>query len=121
MKTRIKLKKGVMYMHLAEMTPYAIIALGHYLDFCDKYRLPVMITNIKEKFPQSTSDTHPEGRAFDVSVKNWSEDRIHLCVNRLNEKLRDIGAVSARSGKIVAALYHDIGLGAHIHIQVRRK
>jgi len=74
--------------------------------FCFKRKLPLLFTSIiREGIPGvSTSKTHIEGRAFDISVKGWKDSDIFDLVYWINETF-EIGAVSASTGKESAAIY----------------
>jgi hypothetical protein len=99
------------------MKPSLIIVWGFLSKFCLDNNLPCRITNIKTKFPESISDTHPQGRAIDVSVKDWSILHVQDCLEYLRRNVGHLGAIVGRGDRKVA-LHHDIGRGAHLHIQV---
>lgn len=105
---------------ILKMTSFSIIVLGHLKYFCEQHDLPLKITNILKKFPESISNTHPEGRAFDISLKGWSELNIIDCKVYLEEKCLHLAPISLRTGKHRLVLRHNIGLGDHLHIQVKR-
>ena len=98
------------------------IMLGFLNTFCEMNKVPCLLTNISHKFPVSKSNTHPEGRAIDVSVKGWSILQVRDCVEYLDAKadILGIGAYSLADGKRRVVVHHDAGLGAHLHIQVGR-
>jgi hypothetical protein len=104
----------------------ALLALAEYTTtYCETYKLALVITSIiRPRIPGvSVSDTHAEGRAFDISVRGWSREAIRDFVDSINE-IFTIGAISLRDKKEREAVYEDgvaKGFGAHIHIQVRAK
>lgn len=100
-----------------------LILADYVLAHCETYNLPLVITSIiRPKIKGvSKTDIHSHGRAFDVSVKGWSEHDIKFLVDAVNEKLT-IGAISLRDGQEREAVYEDgvtAGRGAHLHFQVR--
>ena len=99
------------------------IMLGFLTTFCEMNKLPCKITNISHKFSVSKSLTHPQGRAADISVKDWSILQVHDCIEYLESKsdILGIGAYSLSDGKRRVAIHHDAGLGSHIHIQVSKQ
>ena len=121
MKQYFSLKKNEVKLgDLQYMNPKLFIVLGHFLAFCNKNSLPCVITNITKKFTQSISDTHPTGRAIDISVNGWTEINIQQCENYMNDIAGHLGAISSRTGDKNLFVYHDAGLGKHIHLQVFR-
>lgn len=104
--------------------------------YCFKRKLPLLFTSIiRDGIPGvSVSRTHIEGRAFDISVRGWTEKDILDLVLWVNETF-NIGAISASSGKEFEAVYEpreywkegdkippgkkvgDIKKEAHLHFQ----
>lgn len=108
---------------LREMQPALLILFTHTVLYCKEYNLPLTITSIKSdrESVKAISNTHSEGRAFDVSVKGWTSHHIHRFVYLTNKYYSDIGAISFTDLKPRAAIYHDSGYGAHLHLQVKPK
>ena len=105
----------LMSIHIELFKMFAVLA-----SFCNHYDLPLVVTSMIDKVPGRKHGTHIDGRAFDISVKNWTELDIHRVVHRFNTNFKDVAAISASDGKPRAAIAHDIGLGAHIHFQVKK-
>lgn len=105
---------------LQEVDPKLLIVLGFYVRFSRKRGLPCVLTNIIGKFKQSESNTHPEGRAFDTSVRGWDEGDIKDCIEYMTTHTQSLGAVSRKDGIRRSVVYHDVGLGAHFHFQVHK-
>lgn len=103
---------------LYHMTPKMLLVFSLFVNYCKQKNLPVLVTNIKHKFPQSKSRTHPEGRAADFSVRGWTKSDIKLAIEYMNKVAYKYGAISASTGKPRPIVYHDVGLGAHFHLQV---
>lgn len=103
------------------VSPYLIIVLGYFFSFCEGHNVPCKITNIKNKFKVSKSSTHPDGRAFDASVRGWTPEKIQKCVKWMDKEVGYLGALSASDMKARVVVYHDAGLGSHFHFQVTRE
>lgn len=115
-----KIKEGNKAEDLTMLTGKMLTVWGFFVMFAERNELPVVVTNISHKFPQSRSNTHPEGRAIDVSVMGWTEQQIQDCVKHMNLVAGDYGAISSATGEPRVIYYHDVGLGSHFHLQVRR-
>jgi len=121
MSLKFKGKGHAVAPEIKDMQPALVIVLGVVLQFCKGHMLECKVTNIKHKFPQSESNTHPEGRAFDVSVKGWKEEDIHGCMKYVRRKVGNLGAISNKSNDHTIAVFHNVGLGPHLHFQVARE
>lgn len=104
--------------------------------YCYKRNLPLLFSSIIREgiLGVSVSKTHIEGRAFDISVKGWTEKDILDLVLWMNETF-NIGATSISDGKEREVIYEpreywkegdkipagkkigDIKKEAHLHIQ----
>lgn len=121
MKKFFTLKRGhVSAAELQNMDPKLMIVLGHFLAFCDSNSLPCKITNITNKFKQSKTSTHIDGRAVDISVRGWTDTDIYNARHYMESIAGHYGAISASDYKKRVFVYHDVGLGEHIHLQVFR-
>lgn len=97
------------------------------LNWAEEHKLPVVFTSIiRPKLPVSKSNTHAEGRAFDISVRGWTTDAIDDLLADARIFLKSIGAMAYRDGKLISvpAVYHHevkdgVDYGAHFHFQVR--
>jgi len=108
-------------LQLAIIHPILLFIFSDFNFYCYERNLPVVITRAVEHNIEgvSVSDTHPQGRAIDLSVKGWSYDDIQTAIKYFNEKFEQYAAISARDGKPRLMIYHDVGLGTHIHLQIR--
>ena len=68
---------------LSEVSPLLFIVIGHAMVYCHKHNLPFVVTNILEKFGVST--THLDGRAIDVSVREWTKEHIEGFIVHMNK------------------------------------
>jgi hypothetical protein len=98
--------------------PAIFRVLCAFIEHCDNNWLPCVITNFIIKFFESETDSHPDGRAFDASVRGWQKEQIDAIVALFNELFEDIAAISRKDGVRRCCVYHDVGLGSHLHFQV---
>lgn len=106
---------------LALIHPMLLFIFADLSLYCNELDIPVVITRvIGEKIPDiSTSDTHSEGRAIDISVRNWAEEDIKAVEKYINDKYaEDYG--TSRTGKNPIVFLDHVGTARHIHLQVRR-
>lgn len=116
-------KEGVNKDDWDKVHPNLLVLADYVYSHCETHNLQLVITSIiRPKIPGvSKTDIHAKGRAFDVSVKGWSQEDIKFLVDSVNEKLT-IGAISLRDKQEREAVYEDgvsAGRGAHLHFQVR--
>jgi hypothetical protein len=116
------LKPEVDIRDLQMIHPALFYILADVFAYCAKYELPCTITSIMSgrEGVKESSKTHSEGRAFDLSVREWPEIHIHRIEKFINKRHTLIAAVSSSDSRPRAAVYHDVGHGAHIHFQVKR-
>ncbi len=92
------------------------------LMFARQRNLPVKITSVfsDRLNVKSKSRTHEDFRAIDISTMGWREKDALDAVTFLNEKHKDIAAISASDLKPRAAIYHNYeNQGSHLHLQSR--
>lgn len=98
--------------------------IPYMLEWCNKNSLPFIITRGLSENIQGVSktDTHPEGRAIDVSIKHWPADKIVEFEKYWNAHgfCKSYGAFSNDDGIQRLVKFHN-GTGPHIHIQTKRK
>lgn len=97
-----------------------IMVLGQLMIFCHREKIPCKITSIDRHIPVRKTRTHEEGRAVDISIKGWKEKKIDKLKKEF-KNLNYLGAISRSDNKRRLIIDHDVGLGRHIHIQVRSK
>ena len=92
-------------------------------NFASEHDIPVRVTNVLDRIPnESKTNSHPEGRAIDLSVINWPDRFIHMASHMFNEKYKDIAAISSSDGKPRFFVYHKTKNGEwHIHLQINAK
>ena len=99
--------------------PAIIIVLGYCQLWAFQRGLPfnptsVMSTEKKDKALGRISDTHKEGRAFDLSIRGWTTDDIDDFKVDIEKELGHLGAVS--ESDLVRRLV--VVESDHLHIQV---
>lgn len=117
----LALKENVLVTDLQMIRPDLFIVLGYVSWWCFNNNLPCRVTSLIDDVPQRVTATHAEGRAADVSTRGFGPKDITNLISFLEEKVGDMGAFSKSDGKQRIAVYHDAGLGFHIHIQVKRE
>ena len=112
-------KEDINTNDLLQFTPATWVLFSSSVMYCAQHNLPFKVTSLisDRGNVKATSSTHEEGRAFDISVKGWTEQAIHRFVYIMNKNHSDIAAISASDGKPRAVIYHN----NHLHIQCRRE
>jgi len=119
---KIKTSKHCRASELQELQSATVIVFGIFLQFANSRALPVVVTNINDKFTQSISNTHIEGRALDISSKNWSAKDVKDCLLYMRTKVNYLGAISFSDNKQRVIIHHKVKGGAeHFHLQVARE
>ena len=114
------LKEGLESEDMGLLHANLYMLLGFYTAFCKIENLPCKVTSlISDHVEGRVSITHRDKRAFDASVKGWPEETIEFYVEQVNELYKDIAAISYSDKKPRAVIYHDVGLGSHLHHQVK--
>lgn len=106
--------------------PITVRLLCEFIEYCEDNKLPCTITDtistIAEDLALSrVSDTHRTGRAFDASLKNWTDAQRNTCVDYFNKKYPALGAISKENGLPRLAYAHDAGTGMHLHFQIKKE
>jgi len=115
-------KDSVDINDLKEIKIDTFILFSAFTVYCHHNGLPLLITSIKDEVVGRKSDTHLDGRAFDVSVRAWNRKQIDDCINYFMTKYKDLGAISADTGlRRVVYLHSMADNGAeHIHVQIKK-
>lgn len=113
------------FRHLLYVHPMLVMVMFDMVNYCNERNMPFKVTSLI-RTPQhnisigSTSSTHPEGRAFDMSVRGWQAYDIGDFVDHFNRKYKDIAAISSSTRKPTLVVYH-VGTAEHLHIQINPK
>lgn len=112
---------GVKLNDILEIDASMLVLFTRAVLYCKEYNLPCVITSIKGDRDniKSSSKTHSEGRAIDMSVKGWTDQHVHRFCFIINRDYSDIAAISSTDNVPRAAIFHDSGYGPHIHLQVK--
>ena len=110
---------------LASVSPILLMIIGDAATWAYNHGLDFLITATKTTIEEDNSlnrksSSHREGRAADISVRNWNRNQMGDLFIYLNEKYYEYGALSF-SGKINLVVLHDSGYGKHFHIQIHKK
>lgn len=99
-----------------------------YIKYRFKKDLGLRITSTvstpdEDSFIHRHSTTHQEGRAFDLSIRNFTEDEITELKLAFTQVAGHLGAwveVEGERGHLYRCLIkdHDTGLGRHLHFQI---
>lgn len=80
----------------------------------------VMSEVSEDRALRRVSSSHREGRAVDVRTSSWPKDFLDKLESHFEEKYKGMAALSKVTGKPNLILYHNVGFGNHIHIQVKK-
>lgn len=111
----------------AYMTPKLLIIYAFINNFCFERGIEFRVTSLVrspeyDKVLGATSKTHQDGRALDFSIIPFSYAQVQELIDEVNTRFKDIGAISASTGKsrpINVHKNHDSVFGSHAHVQVR--
>lgn len=112
-----KLKKGVDPFDFLKLKLATIFMLEKIVEYCALSELDLVITSLisDRDGVKTVSNTHAEGRAFDIRTRDWTEEQILNLETWANIEFKEIGAFN-KAGQVRAAVYHN----RHLHFQVRR-
>jgi hypothetical protein len=111
-----QIKDDVNVYDLQYLDPFLMMMLAFTLRFMKDHEEPVTITSLTDDSPLRKTDTHAEGRAFDMRVRGISRAVLKHLVWEINRRYGAIyGTGPADRTPRVAILKKD-----HIHFQVRR-
>lgn len=107
------------------MHPIAKAICSDMEDYCNTLKLPFCITETvttkeEDKALKRVSQSHNEGRAFDLSVHGWTRKHEDNFQRFFTQKYLAYAAQDS-SGKPRLIVLHDSGNGYHCHVQIHRK
>lgn len=109
---------GFSKMH-TKMQDVAVFAIETALEL--GVELPMitetLTTKELDKALGRVSQSHNQGRAIDFRTWNLNLDQLHKLVDALNNHFGSFGAIN-KLGQKQLVVYHDIGKGPHLHIQL---
>lgn len=112
---------GADYSDLMYISPKLLKVFAELSDYCYRNKIPLQITSMLRGHDNiSKSITHQTGRAFDIRVKNMTEDQIRDVIRFLHsyDQINQVGAISKSTNTSRIVYRHDEH-GDHLHIQVR--
>lgn len=118
----IYFKSTLVFERFDECSPILKSICFDMYEFCIKYSYRFFITETKttedeDKKLNRKSMTHREGRAFDMSCKNWSTEMISHFIAYFSHKYQGFGAIGSNGERLI--LHHDSGNGIHFHVQIK--
>lgn len=107
------------------LCPLAQTVLQFMKEYCAERNQSLLITEtVTTKFEDEqlkrVSDSHRTGRAFDVSIKEWSEQFIGDFCEKFENDFKAIAATT-KNGEKKLIVRHDSGHGDHLHVQLNRQ
>jgi hypothetical protein len=110
-----------LYLH-----PLCFMLMGEMAHWAVEHQAPYVVTETystqtEDYYLKRVSATHREGRAFDISAHDWTDDKIKEFVDFFNTKYKDIAAISGETGLPTLVVYHNAGNGFHFHVQINQQ
>jgi hypothetical protein len=108
----------------SKIRPRLQIVLDECAAFCQAAGQEFVITDLlsnpaEDKLLGRVSESHSEGRAGDIRVKNWPDSFQKKFAEFFDARFVRWAAISKKTGKPKLIVIHNIGHGAHCHIQIR--
>lgn len=124
--SKIRYKNPEVERRSKRLCPEAKMILEGAADWAFAKGLPFVITSSvstygEDMFLRRVSASHREARAFDISIKGWSENDIKQFENNMTIAYRKYAAVSGSTGLPALVVVHDNGNGRHIHVQLHKR
>tara|TARA_Y100001963_G_scaffold17759_1_gene21914 strand:- start:10893 stop:11309 length:417 start_codon:yes stop_codon:yes gene_type:complete len=103
--------------------PVAFMLLAQMRLYCFEQSIPFKVTSTvstkkEDESLDRVSSTHREGRAFDLSLRNWSEYEVINFKNKFEERYGHFGAINSNGEKRL--IVDHTGTARHLHIQIDR-
>ena len=115
---KIEFKKEIDLRDLSRMKFTIIKVLFDFADYCRANDLPCLITSLMEDVKYRKSLTHIQGRAFDASVRGFSEEDIQALLLEFNGKYANQVGTAPKGKDPKVVICH--GDAKHLHFQIRR-
>lgn len=114
-------KSRVLFLH-----PLALVIMFDMKFFCSENYIPFTVTSTmstieEDKKLSRKSSTHRTGRAFDLSIKGWSNLEIKDFIAHFNKKYEHVAAYTKSTNKNTLIIHHNSGHGDHLHVQINYK
>lgn len=113
----ISFKSDVNPNDLLMLKPQAWVLFDATARYCISRNLPFVVTSLitDRDGVKSKSNSHAEGRAFDIRVHGWSKFDCHHFAHYMNTTFSDIAAISSSDKKERAVVVKP----DHMHVQSR--
>lgn len=116
---KCKQTDGVKFSDFQYMRPRLMLVLSYISEYCKNNGMPLMITSLFTDYAgERVSKSHEDGRAFDMSIKNWPEREIDKFKKHMKQ-FNKYGAYSRSDFKQRLVVDHGKGDNRHLHIQVK--
>lgn len=106
------------------LNPHLLLIFSYIVVFCYERGLPCNFTSMVRHPGDgiSTSTTHQEGRAFDLSLRDWAPSYIEQLEEGVSKAFDHIGAISSKTLTSRPIYVHPNAEseGYHAHLQVRK-
>lgn len=94
-------------------------------EYCEDRKLPFVVTDSvstmeEDRALSRVSDEHSQGRAFDISIRNWPQIALDDFVKFFEARFISVAAIGKKSGQARLIFMHNSGFGVHMHVQVNR-
>lgn len=115
-------KNDLIFQRFDECHPVLKSLAEEMCKWCSENKVLFMITESKttdaeDRILHRVSKTHAEGRAFDMSSKNWKPEMIEKFIAYFSHKYAGIAAIGISGPRLI--WYHDSGNGEHFHVQIK--
>jgi len=112
--------RRITYLH--PITLFIMMSMWEYCSFKD---LRFVVTDALSTFDEDfklgrISKTHLTGRAFDLSIRDWSEFEITEFIKHFSHKFRYFSAISKKTNAAKLILRHK-GTADHLHVQIHSR
>lgn len=109
-------------IRLLSLHPILLMIMFDMKYYCEKEKLRYQVTSTlssveEDKKLSRKSSTHRTGRAFDLSLREWSDLEIKDFMNYFSNKYNAFAATN-KEGVPSLIVRHDSGHGDHLHVQI---
>jgi hypothetical protein len=108
-------------LSLLALNPVLFLIIADMNLYCYRHKIPFVITRTVDHvvYDGQVSRSHSESRAADLSIKGWTTKDITDFEHHFENKYKSYAAIGYESGKPNLIVHHNIGLGDHLHCQIK--
>lgn len=104
------------------MSAQCVEIMNDQAAWCQDRKIPYVVTETvttldEDRNLKRTSRTHREGRAWDISVRDWIETAIAEFMKEFSKRFQHVAAIGAKTGKPELIVRH-VGSADHMHVQI---